>query len=199
VFFPVLARLILIAGTPGTGKTVVGSRLARIMDCRFTTLSWFVLEHGLWTGYDWERRSFIIDYDQLTDRLSSLAGSEGCFIFETHWLEPFEAVRDSVDAVILLRCHPLVLYERLVRRGWPIRKVAENVEAELVGVVAHEAASIFSEKAFELVTSGTSVEATVSSALKALRQRLTRCCLSWIDRLKEDEIARVMSLVGATS
>ena len=41
-----------------------------------------------------------------------------------------------VDAVILIRCHPSVLRERLNSRNYSDSKIEENVECELIGVIS---------------------------------------------------------------
>jgi len=43
------------------------------------------------------------------------------------------------DVAIVLRCSPKVLESRLKRKGWPEKKVRENVEAEAVDVILIEA------------------------------------------------------------
>ena len=189
-------RFIVVTGTPGTGKTVIGSRVSRFLGCRFTTLSWLVLEKGLWLDYDYETRSFTIDWDGLVSVLRELPG-KGCIVLDTHWLEPVrEAVGSIVDRVVLLRTDPRVLARRLARRCWPPRKVAENVEAELVGVLAGEAVRVFGEeRVYEIDTSSGPVDAKVREALNAIRKGLARCCIDWIERLGADGVGEVVRLV----
>ena len=184
-----------MAGVPGTGKTMVGSKLAKRLGCRFTTLSWLVLEKGLWISYDRGRRSFIVDYSRLVDLLKAFFSMKDCIVFETHWLEPFSEIDKLVQKVLLLRCHPIVLYKRLSRRGWPRRKIAENVEAELVGVVASEALEYFSDRVVELDTTRLSVYEAVEGALRLLSSH-SRCCIDWLEKIEEKELQELIGLIG---
>jgi len=43
-----------------------------------------------------------------------------------------------VDCVILFRCRPDILEERLRRRKWSEEKIAENVECELLSIIINE-------------------------------------------------------------
>ncbi len=189
-------RVILVAGVPGTGKSVVSSRLSRILGCRTLGLSVFVLERGLWVSYDAERRSFVIDEDGLVRELERLEWS--CMIVDTHWVEPFIKAGYQVEHVILLRCNPRELIRRLERRGWPPRKVAENVESELLGVLVGEVLEyVGSRKVYEIDTTGRRVEDTVAEAYKAIMGRMSRCCIDWTQVLSEDELREVLRYIEA--
>ena len=189
-------KLIIVAGVPGTGKTVIGSWLARTLGCNFNTLSWLVLEKGLWQGYDRVRRSFIVDYDVVKEEIKKVVvGSKNCLVFETHWLEPFEEVKSYVDYILLVRCNPLHLYYRLERRGWPRRKIVENVEAELVGSLIQELDAFKGTDIGELDTSRVSVDKARREALDLVRRRVKRCCVDWLRALTEKELEELLSLL----
>ncbi|WP_236698180.1 adenylate kinase family protein [Pyrodictium occultum] len=188
-----------MAGVPGTGKSLVGSRVARLLLRRFTTLSWIVLEKGLWTGYDADRRSFIADYDRLVREIRYYQD----YVVETHWLEPFETILDAIEAVVVTRCNPLVLLERLQRRGWPPAKIAENVEAELVGVVAAEARRLVDKgvPVVEIDTTQMDPDDAAKLVVDMIGRGVSRCCIDWLSVLEGDELGflleKLSSLGGA--
>ncbi len=187
--------LIVVAGTPGTGKSFLGSRLARVLNRRFTTVSWLVFLEGLWVEYDASRRSFVVDDEKLVSVLRRL----GSYVVETHWLEVFEDV--DVEFIVLTRCNPLTLVKRLKARSWPLRKIAENVEAELVGVIASEAAK-FVEKGipvYEVDTTERSVDELVREVLEAYRARRSKCCVDWLEKLSSSELNSVIEFLSKAS
>ena len=184
---------ILVVGVPGTGKTALATRLARKKGCQYLNLSWFVLEKGLWRGYDRERRSFIVDFDGLVGSLRSLSPS--CYVFDTHWVEPFHIARVAVERVIVLRTEPLVLLERLERRAWPPGKVAENVEAELLGVLSTEALEFYNGLVWEVDTTGKSVEESLAEALESLSSTGRRCCIDWLSVMDEERLDKVLAYI----
>jgi adenylate kinase len=113
-----------IAGTPGTGKTSVGDVLAgrghRVVRVAETIGPFVIAEE------DGVRE---VDQEAWAASFPPVDGYvEGGL---AHFL--------ALDRLVILRCRPDVLRERLEMRGYPPAKVAENVEAEALDVVLCEA------------------------------------------------------------
>ena len=128
------ARIVLaLTGVPGTGKTTVAEALAR-RGVRVVHLNDFARAAGLLAETDAQRGSFLVDLDELAERLNTaLATQTGAFVVEGHFAHEMD-----VDGIVLLRVDPSVLIARLEARGWPAEKVRENVEAEALDVLAAE-------------------------------------------------------------
>lgn len=124
--------IVSLTGTPGTGKSSVGSVLAS-RGRRVLELGELIKEHRLYEGRDEERQSLEVDPEVLEDRLPSLL-PPGDIILVGHLSHLVPA-----DLVIVLRCRPSMLEERLKARGWPEAKVRENMEAEALDVILVEA------------------------------------------------------------
>jgi adenylate kinase len=117
-----------VTGTPGTGKTTAVE--AADMPLAVVHLNDLVREAGLATGEDPERGSLVADLDAIADRL---AGREDLLV-ESHLAHHLD-----VDRVVVLRCHPETLRERLLDRGESAATAEENAEAEALDVVLSEA------------------------------------------------------------
>ena len=95
---------------------------------------------GAVVGRDEERLSDEVDLDLLSQGVAQALADvpEGVDVILVghlaHWVQ--------CDQVVVLRTSPGVLKERLHDRGWPEAKVAENVEAEAVGVILVESTEI---------------------------------------------------------
>lgn len=140
-----------LTGVPGSGKTTIASALQT--RCRVVHLNDLARDAGLLQEKDEERDAFVIDMDDLADRLNhELDGEEGIVIVEGHFAHEMD-----VDAICLLRCDPAILIERLRARGYAEEKVRENVEAEALDVLAQEVLEI-DGPAVELDVSSLSVE-----------------------------------------
>ena len=145
------ARLVTcITGTPGTGKSTVGKLLAR--------RGLFVVEigdlcrrHGIYS-YIENGETLVIDEGQLSEFLSRyLRGVEEAIVvghLSHHYPEP--------TSVVVLRTRPDVLEERLRSKGWPRRKIKENVEAEALDIILAEALEMHREKVSEIDTTALS-------------------------------------------
>jgi len=131
--------LIVIAGTPGTGKSTLAREIGRELGLKTISVSELVVSKGLYTDYDEIRKSYIMDEDKLRLVLSDEVKHAGGAVVETI----YPSVVESPDKVILLRKDPRILYKELLNRGWSELKSAENAMAEAIGYVATEAWEAF--------------------------------------------------------
>jgi adenylate kinase len=97
-------------------------------------------------------------------------------------LLPSVLPRVEVARVAVLRCEPMELRRRLRSRGYDGAKIAANIEAELIGLIAAESLEAFgSRKVVELDTTGKRPEASARSVAKALRHgRIPRNPIDWL-------------------
>ena len=142
---------IALTGTPGTGKT----SLSRLLD--LNTLSINDYYPKISNGKDVEG-NWLVDIDKMNKEINVSNFSNTIFEGHTsHFL-------DGLDAVIVLRCHPDILKERLVSRNYKEEKLRENMEAEALNIISQEAVNEYGEKmVYELDT--TSSELNESKSL----------------------------------
>ncbi len=115
---------IAITGTPGTGKTTVAERFSDRY--RVYSVKDLALESSCGER---EGDELIVDVECLKEKIDC----EDCIIegHLSHLLNP--------DLIIVLRCHPDRLRERLKPRGYSEEKLMENIEAEAIDVILEEA------------------------------------------------------------
>ncbi|EKM60960.1 uncharacterized protein PHACADRAFT_247206, partial [Phanerochaete carnosa HHB-10118-sp] len=99
-----------------------------------------VKDKGLYEEYDEEWQSYTVDEDKLLDELEPIA-SEGGIVLDWHTCEIFP--ERWADLVVVLRCDHTKLWDRLEKRGYPLKKIQENNEAEIMEVVLEEARSSY--------------------------------------------------------
>jgi adenylate kinase len=143
---------VVVTGTPGTGKTTATEHVETDLDV--VHLNDLIREEGLDEGEDPERGSLIADIDALQERLAD----RDDVLIESHLAHHLDA-----DRVIVLRCHPRQLRERLLDRGEDGAKAAENAEAEALDVVLSEAVNEHGiENVYEIDTTDRSPEAVAA-------------------------------------
>ncbi len=148
---------VAVTGTPGTGKTTAVRAASTDLDV--VHLNDLVRDEGLATGEDTERGSLVADLEAIADRL---AGREDLLV-ESHLAHHLD-----VDQVVVLRCHPEALRERLLDRGVDGAKAAENAEAEALDVVLSEAVDEHGgASVYEIDTTDRSPDA-VAAAIEAI-------------------------------
>jgi len=129
-----------ITGTPGTGKSAIGNELAKrrhVVVHLTDTVGPYV------TGEDERRDAQIIDVNRWAAEFGPVNGFvEGHF---AHLL--------PCDRIVVLRCRPDVLSDRLTKRKYRAEKIRENAEAETLDVCLIETVEDFEpDRIFELDT-----------------------------------------------
>ena len=138
----------IITGTPGVGKTTTATQLLSLASSASTPLKLkhlsindLVKTRECHTGYDEDLQTLMVDEDKLMDEVEKEIDDgegEGGWVIDWHSTAGF-AVR-WVDLVVVLRCEETdVLFDRLTARGYNDKKVQENMDAEIFGVVTEEA------------------------------------------------------------
>ena len=149
-----------LTGAPGTGKTTVGSLLSE-------------------TGIE------VVSVEKLAEKFDCIGDTDPndgarpidmtvlCSTLEAKWSARPEdtSVIDGhlshllpVDCVIILRCKPVVLRDRLVNRGYADGKVSQNVDWEILGGAWNELGELV--PVIEFDTSSDSVDEIVEDILR---------------------------------
>lgn len=150
------SMIVALTGTPGVGKSTVADILS---DKGYVVkpVSELAEKHETIVGE--EVGSRIID----TETLSSKIDRSRSYILEghlSHQLNP--------DMVIVLRCNPKILKERLAKKGWGEEKVLENIEAEITDSILMEALS--HKKVYEIDASERSAEEVAEIIIKIIEE-----------------------------
>lgn len=133
-------------------------------------LSVYAKENNLITEDDLDRDTKIVDMDALSESLSKkIEKTEQPVIIDGHYghelLDP-----KQVNLLIILRKAPWILQETLQKREYNEKKVRENLEAEIMGIIAEEAESIFPrDKLHEVDTTFKDPAKTVKDIIDTIR------------------------------
>uniref|UniRef100_A0A0N5BM44 Adenylate kinase isoenzyme 6 homolog n=1 Tax=Strongyloides papillosus TaxID=174720 RepID=A0A0N5BM44_STREA len=142
---------ILVTGTPGVGKTSFCEKLGQDLGFEVLNIGEIVKENQLYSSFDNEYKSYVLDEDQLLDFIEDKMNSkEGGIIVDHHGCDFFP--ERYFNIVIVLRCNNTVLFDRLEKRGYNEKKITENIECEIFGTILEEAKESYAEhRVFELV------------------------------------------------
>jgi adenylate kinase len=175
---------IVITGTPGVGKTEVAKMLSRETGRKLIELNAMAKEAGGIKGRDNARGASIVDIAAVRRALRKVLKGNQNVIIEGHFAEIVPG--EFVKAAIVLRCNPLVLKERLARRGYPDSKIKENVEAELLDSCLIAAVMSFGDRVREIDTTGREVSDVTKEAERVLRGKggLLAGSVNWISVLE---------------
>lgn len=155
-------KRIVITGVPGTGKTTLSKKLAGEIDEDVMHInSGFIRNKGL-VDEDLSGPEVNVNLKKLR---KFLLNEEG--IMESHLLCEIK-LPDSL--VIVLRCNPEILRERLKVREYSEEKLRENLECEALDYCTQLSKKNY-EKVYELDSSKRSVKELVEECKKIIRER----------------------------
>ncbi len=120
-------RFYCLTGTPGTGKKTIAPILCKILKLNPVSINSIASKSGASSkGY--------VDTVSLAKVLKEIR--EQSLIYGH--LIPHVVDKEDVKHVVVLRCDPIVLKHRLASRKYSSKKIRENVEAELIGLIAYQ-------------------------------------------------------------
>ncbi len=119
--------LIIITGTPGTGKTVIAQALAKKIGFELIDIKKIVNENK--KIYNMENGERVVDLTKLKKLILKEIKQDKTVIIENHLLCE---LRLPAKFVFVLRCEPAILKKRLAMRKYQKKKIEENLLAEML-------------------------------------------------------------------
>jgi adenylate kinase len=166
--------LIALSGTPGVGKTTA-SQLLLAKGYKILQIEKLAEDNGFVFAIDEESNSKIIDVEGLDEFISKH------FTGENNIIEGHLSHLLSVDFAIILRCDPLVLKQRLEVKGWPPKKIKENVGAEILDVIKVEAYEVL-DTVYEIDTTSKTPEEVAAQIENILKGVYDEPEISWLEK-----------------
>ncbi len=132
--------IIVITGTPGTGKTRLSELLSKRIKADVVSVSEFVKKRHLYESYDRSLKTYIVDEKRLSKELEHYVRKrfkDKDVIIEGHLSHYLK--KSLVDLCIVLKCSITELNKRLSKRNYSRAKIKENLESEIFGICEEEA------------------------------------------------------------
>ncbi|MEF8848775.1 MAG: adenylate kinase family protein [Candidatus Thermoplasmatota archaeon] len=176
--------IVAISGTPGSGKTSL-AKILKDKGYKILNLNEIADREEFILEVDKKRDSKIVDIDKLDRFVEKKYSQEEDVVFvESH----LSHLLKYVDLVIILRCHPRELKNRLSDRNWSEEKTRENIEAEVLDVILCEAVDVHEEnKVFEIDTTDSNLADVVSAVVDIVkdkdRKRYNIGDIDWSDEI----------------
>ncbi len=159
-----MKKVILISGTPGTGKTSIAKYVAEKLNLEYIHIG---DEEEYVCGN--ESGVKIIDVDKMIKWIDKKReGSNKQLIIDSHLSHYYPA--SKTELCIITRCDPYELKKRLQKRGYNEEKIKTNLEAEAIDLILQEAIEE-GHKIYEINTTNRSAEDCGEEAIKAIKEK----------------------------
>jgi adenylate kinase len=178
-----MKRVILITGTPCTGKTSTAKQLAQNLNAEYINLTDFALTYGLTSSEDKERKTAIIDEEKMRHKLAETISTidNSNVIVDGHYAAAITPTV-FVTNVFVLRRNPKELKTFMQKCGFSDAKLYENLSAEILDSCLIEAIQTQRGKICELDVTGKTVEQIVNEILEIL-DKGKKCSVGFVDWL----------------
>ena len=134
-------KVIIVTGTPGTGKTTIAKRLAKKKKAVYIDVNTVIKQHKLVDKYDKKLKTNIVDVSKLNKVLIEIIKEyqkkKKPIVIDSHLSHYLP--KKYVDLCIVTKCSLKKLQQRLKKRNYPQKKIRENMDAEILDVCLLEA------------------------------------------------------------
>jgi adenylate kinase len=129
--------VIIVTGTPGTGKTTFAKSLAKERGYAYMDLGEFAVLHGFAVQEDKKRKTIVIDHERLAQHLESELDRDTKMVIDGHFSH--ELPPTIVEHCYVTKAKLPELKKRLEARKYSEQKVQENIQAEIFDTCHEEA------------------------------------------------------------
>jgi adenylate kinase len=179
-----MKQVILITGTPCTGKTTTSKQLAQKLNATYINLTEYTKTNRLTLGEDKKRQTTIINEkatkQKLTQTINNTQNTN--IIIDGHYAAAVTP-KHHVTHVFILRRNPIELHKQMKKNGYHNIKLWENLAAEILDVSLTEALQEQNKnKICQIDTTAKTTETIVNEILNIINKN-KKCPLSNIDWL----------------
>jgi len=158
-----MTKVIIVTGTPGTGKTMLSKELAKKLNYSYVDINRIISRYKLSESYDEKKKCKVVDENKLANALVRTVKCATKNVIVDGHLSHFMPL-EWVDLCIVTRCGLKELKKRLEARGYSEQKVRDNMDCEIMDVCLIEA----KERGHKVII----VEATKKPDMKRVIERI---------------------------
>lgn len=129
--------IIIVTGTPGTGKTTLAKKIAKEKRYTYLDVNKVIDEKKLSSGFDKRMDCKIIDTKKLNKELIKIIKDNKKLVIDSHLSHYLPS--KYVDLCIVTKCSLKTLEKRLKKRRYSKSKIRENLDAEIFDTCRIEA------------------------------------------------------------
>ena len=179
---------IVITGNPGVGKHTITQEIAEKLGLVIIDINNVAKDAGL---FEKNEGTNDVDTAKLKKILEQRISEKNVIVGH---LAPYVLDKNKVKIMIILRRNPYDLISVYKERKYTDEKSRENTGSEVLGIIAHDAISKFQEKAFQINTSGKSIQEVVKKVMAIISNNEGNEDVDWLDLVtKNNDLKKFFS------
>ena len=180
---------IVITGNPGVGKHTVTKKIVQLKKFQILDINKIALEAGI---YEKKDNTLDVDVSKLKKILKNKVTEKSLIVGH---LAPYVLTKSQVTKVIILRKSPYKLASIYKKRKYPSKKIKENLESEILGIITNDAIKKFGKtKTYQIDTTLDSISKTVKRILKILDGKIEDDEIDWLELIsKKNDLRKFFS------
>ncbi|MHA2290370.1 MAG: adenylate kinase family protein [Promethearchaeota archaeon] len=189
-------QILIVSGTPGTGKTTISNNISNYLKAKVISLNELAISENLIENYDTKRETSVINNKKVINFLTNLIENykkddPDFLIIESHFSDivPIQ----YINFVVVLRCDPDELYQRLKKRGYKKEKIRENVQSEILGnCVNYFINKTLNTPILEVDTTNNNIESITKTIIDILTDKIDLekffvGKIDWLEKLAQED------------
>lgn len=172
--------IIVITGNPGVGKHTVSESLAKELGYFVSDINKVALKSNT---TEKSGDAYDVDTDRLQVDLKQVI-KQDCIV--VGHLAPYVLTKGQVDKVIVLRKNPYELIKVYSDRGYTQEKSNENIESEILGIVAGHAQDQFGDTMAQVDVSGKSTQDIIGKIRSILNHGENGDSVDWLSLVAQN-------------
>jgi len=180
---------IVITGNPGVGKHTIAKKIYKILNYEILDINKIALDTG---AYEKNEDSIDVDVSKLKKILKNKITKKTLIVGH---LAPYVLTKSQVKKVIVLRKSPYKLISIYKKRKYPTEKIKENLESEILGIIAHDAIKKFGKsKTYQIDSTSDSPSKTTKKIRDILDKKIKSDEVDWLSQIsKKNDLRKFFS------
>ena len=162
------------------GKHTVGKRLAKLLNMELIDLNKIAIDEKI---YEEKNESKDVDVQKLKKILKTKLSNKSLIVGH---LAPYVLSKTQVKKLIILRKSPYKLSAVYKKRKYSKNKIRENIESEILGIIAHDAIKKLGKtKTIQIDTTTKSIHKVVLQAKNVFDGKKINDSVDWLSLITE--------------
>ena len=180
---------LVITGNPGVGKHTIAKKIAVELGLKLIDINKIALEAGVSVK---SKETRDVDVDLLKPIIRKKISKESLVVGH---LAPYVLTKSQVSKAIILRKSPYKLPSIYKKRNYSKKKIAENLESEIIGIIAHDTIKkIGKEKTIQIDTTNKTIQKVLSQIKSAIKGKKISDTVDWLDLVtKKNDLQKFFS------